>query len=294
MTDTSSDIVDSSKHQLFTTRYTYGSQDLEYVFSCRGRPFVALVSPNYPTPTSSLFDYDLVKSLGLKLTDLQCRKYFFAGNKFRILGRISTTVQCVQNGRSGSNFHLKGLVIADLNKVLDTHCVAGAKLQQQLVIAEADLSDDDNDDDLTDDQAHQDVVEEYINERKCKTNRQVNGSAKRKSVAKAQNVVKKPSVRRTGPRADDDPAPIAVGQGGGVCQRHHVLQDDVSDVWSDGPSSPGIDSIPDHLARQINPTLPLSTPATEALSLTGNKAEHWVRVISEAPKVMPPSSPTTK
>ena len=183
MKDTSSDNVCSSKHQLFTTRYTYGSQDQEYVFSCRGRPFAALVSPNYPTPTSSLFDYDLIKSLGLKVTDLQCRKFFFAGNKFRILGRVSTTVQCVQNGRSTSNFHLKGLVISDLNKILDTHCIAGAKLQQQLASAEADPSDDDLDDDLTDDQ---DVVGVSNNERKCKTNRQVKPrSAKRKSVEKA-------------------------------------------------------------------------------------------------------------
>ena len=92
MTDTSSDNVCSSKRQLFTTRYTYGSQDQEYVFSCRGRPFVALVSSHYPTPTSSLLDYDLIKSLGLKLSDLQCKKYFFAGNKFSILGQISKTV----------------------------------------------------------------------------------------------------------------------------------------------------------------------------------------------------------
>ena len=167
MTDTSSDNVCN-----FTTRYTYGNSEQEYVFSCRGRPFAALVSSNLSTPTSSLFDYDLIKSLGLKLTDLQCKKFFFAGNKFRILGRISTTVQCIQNGRSGSNFHLKGLVIADLNKALDTHCVAGHKMQQQLssLCDKAEVASNDDAGDINHDQGHcHDDIGEVFNERKCKT-----------------------------------------------------------------------------------------------------------------------------
>ena len=114
------------------TRYSYGNNDNEYVLSCKGRPFAVLVSPNLETPTSSLVDYDLVKSLGLKLTDLQCRKFSFAGNKFRILGRVTAAVQCVQHGRVGSTFHLKCDVVADLYRTLDTHCVASAKLQQHL------------------------------------------------------------------------------------------------------------------------------------------------------------------
>ena len=194
MTNTSSDNVCSSKRQLFTTRYTYGSRDQEYVFSCRGRPFAALVSPNFPTPTSSLLDYDLIKSLGLKLTDLQCKKFYFAGNKFRILGRVSTTVQCVQNGRSGSNFHLKGLVISDLYKVLDTHCIAGNKMQQQisnLCKLTEELSDDD--DDLDDEETpHDDGVSEAFNERKCETKTQIKTkSVKRRTESKEQNKTKK-------------------------------------------------------------------------------------------------------
>ena len=71
----------------FTTRYSYGNTDSEYVFTCKGRPFAVLVSDNLPTPTSNLLDFDLVKSLGLKVIDLQCRnrKFAFAGNKRRIL-----------------------------------------------------------------------------------------------------------------------------------------------------------------------------------------------------------------
>ena len=106
MFDTTTDSC-SSQQQFFTTRYSYGSSDQEFVFCCRGRPFAAMVYSNLPTPTSSLIDYDLAKSLGLKVTDLQCKKFCFTGNKMRILGRVSTTVQCIQNGRTGSNFHIK-------------------------------------------------------------------------------------------------------------------------------------------------------------------------------------------
>ena len=114
-----------------TTKYDYGV-DNEYVLTCKGRPFAVLVSPSLQTPTSSLLDYDLVRSLGLKLTDLQCRKYSLGGSKYRILGRVTTAVQCVQNGKVGSTFHLRCDVVADLYSTLDTHCVASAKLQQHL------------------------------------------------------------------------------------------------------------------------------------------------------------------
>ena len=93
----------------FTTSYKYPSLDQEFIFTCKGRPFAAMVYSDYPLPTSNLLDYDLVQKLGLKLTDIQCKKFFFHGNKFRILGRVSTAVQCVQDGRiSGNNYHIKG------------------------------------------------------------------------------------------------------------------------------------------------------------------------------------------
>ena len=43
----------------FTTCYSYGNTDSEYVFTCKGRPFAVLVSDNLPTPTSNLLDFDL-------------------------------------------------------------------------------------------------------------------------------------------------------------------------------------------------------------------------------------------
>ena len=150
-----------SQQQLFTTRYSYGSRDQEFVFCCRGRPFAALVSPNLSTPTSSLLDFDFVKTLGLKITDLQCKKFYFSRNKMRILGRIFATVQCIQNGSTGSNFHIKGFVVANLAKLMDTHCVAGNKMQHQIqsLLDVGDTSEADNDD--------EDIDEFLNNERKC-------------------------------------------------------------------------------------------------------------------------------
>ena len=121
----------NNNNRSYTTQYNYGNES-EFILCCKGRPFAVLVSPSLQTPTSSLLDYDLVRSLGLKLTDLQCRKYSLGGSKYRILGRVTTAVQCVQNGKVGSTFHLKCDVVSDLYTTLDTHCVASAGLQQHL------------------------------------------------------------------------------------------------------------------------------------------------------------------
>ena len=82
-------------NKVSTTFYQYGNDDEEYVLCSRGRPFVTLVSPNKKTPTSTLIDFGLVKELGLKMSDLQCKKFYFCGEQLRMLGTISTTVQCV-------------------------------------------------------------------------------------------------------------------------------------------------------------------------------------------------------
>ena len=112
--------------------YKYGNNEQEYVFCVKGRPFPCLVSPHIPTPTASLLDYQLVRDLGLKMTDLQCQKFSFCGFKLRILGKISLTVQCIHDGVSSGTFHIKGNVVLDLAKHLDTECVAGAKMAAQL------------------------------------------------------------------------------------------------------------------------------------------------------------------
>ena len=195
MFDTTTDSC-SSQQQLFTTRYSYGSREQEFVFCCRGRPFAALVSPHLPTPTSSLLDFDLVKTLGLKVTDLQCKKFYFAGNKMRILGRVSTTVQCIQNGRTGSNFHIKGFVVTDLYKLMDTHCVAGNKMKQQIQsLLDASDSSDANDDD-------EDIDEFLINERKCETAQM---SAKKPDVSSLPQQAPGPQTGRRLPPASSSP-----------------------------------------------------------------------------------------
>ena len=91
-----------------TMCYDYANQEKEYVFCVKGRPFPCLVSPHLPTPTASLIDYDLVRDTGLKMSDLQCQKFSYAGYKMRILGKVSLTVQCIHDGVSSGTFHLKG------------------------------------------------------------------------------------------------------------------------------------------------------------------------------------------
>ena len=114
-----------------TTSYTY-DKEKEYVFSCRGRPFTSLVSMDVPSPTSTLIDYELVRDLKIKMTDLQCKKFTFAGFNMRILGQICTGVQCVMDGFIAGTFQLSAFVVLDLAKNLDTFSVAGKKLASLL------------------------------------------------------------------------------------------------------------------------------------------------------------------
>ena len=115
-----------------TMCYSYANQEKEYVFCVKGCPFPCLVSPHLPTPTASLIDYDLVKDVGLKMTDLQCQKFSYAGFKMRILGKVSLTVQCIHDGVSSGTFHLKGNVVLNLAKNLGTECIAGVKAKSLL------------------------------------------------------------------------------------------------------------------------------------------------------------------
>ena len=112
--------------------YQYGNDEKEFVFCVKGRPFPCLVSPHIPTPTASPLDYHFVRDLGLQMANLQCQKFSYCGFKMRILGKISMTVQCINDGVSSGTFHIKGNVVLDLAKNLDTECVAGTKMAAQL------------------------------------------------------------------------------------------------------------------------------------------------------------------
>ena len=115
-----------------TMSYEGSQGDREFVFSCKGRPFSVLTAPNFPTPPSTMVDYNLVRDLKLRITDLQCAKLVYAGQKFRILGRVSTSVQCIFDGAPAGNTHFKALVVQDLYQNLDTHSIAGQKLSDKL------------------------------------------------------------------------------------------------------------------------------------------------------------------
>ena len=138
---------------VFTASYQYGNTEEEYVFACKGRPFAALISDNLPTPVSNLIDHNLVRDLGLKMTNLQCRKFHYAGNKMRILGKISTAVQCIQDGRTNGSFHLKGLVVTNLDQFLDTQVIASARMRGNI----------------------KKMSSNFVNERKCSTGDSADG-----------------------------------------------------------------------------------------------------------------------
>ena len=111
----------------------------EFIVAHRGRPFSILTSPQLPVPTVTYLDYDLVRDIKLRMSSLQCRKLFYGGEKLRILGQISTTVQCIIDGSPLGNIQMKCLVVEDLKKHFNTHGIAGDKLHKKLVGQHAEM-----------------------------------------------------------------------------------------------------------------------------------------------------------
>ena len=92
------------------------------------------------------------QDLHLRINDLQCRKLFFGGEKLRILGRISTSVQCIVDGSPLGNIHIKAYVVEDLKRVFNTHVIASEKLHKKFhpslqlsTSTSAELTDDEDD-----------------------------------------------------------------------------------------------------------------------------------------------------
>ena len=125
----------------------YPNLEKEHVFCCKGRPFGCLTSPHIPTPTSTLVDYNLVKDLGLKMYDLQYQKFSYCGQKLRILGKVSVSVQTIHDGLASGSFHFRANVILDLNKAVDCEAVAGVKLSSRLENTSRCATSSDDDDD---------------------------------------------------------------------------------------------------------------------------------------------------
>ena len=122
----------SSEHSSPTLCNEYANEEKEFVFSVKGRPFGCLVSPYLPTPTSSIIDMNLVREIGLKMTDLQYTKFSFGGQKMRIVGKINITVQTIHHGLASGNFHMKASVVLDLHKNFEIEAIAGVKLRKLL------------------------------------------------------------------------------------------------------------------------------------------------------------------
>ena len=84
------------------------------VVACKGRPFTILTPTSLPTPTVTYIDHKLVAELKIRMTDLQCSRLHYGSKKLRILGKVSTSVQCITEGRMQGNLHLKALVVENL------------------------------------------------------------------------------------------------------------------------------------------------------------------------------------
>ena len=122
----------ASSEKYITMCYDNYPDQQEFVFAMKGRPFSMLSSQKLPVPTTSLIDFNLVSELGLKMTDLQCSKFTFGGQRFRILGKISQTVQTITDGVISGTVHLRASVVEGLRSVFDSHSIAGQKLTDLL------------------------------------------------------------------------------------------------------------------------------------------------------------------
>ena len=122
-----------SKPNFITACNLGQSGEKEFVVACRGRPFSILTAPQFPTPTVTYVDYGLICDLHLKISDLQCTKLSYGGEKLRILGKISTSVQCIFDGSPSGNMHFKAHVVEDLKLKFNMHSIAGTKLSNKLL-----------------------------------------------------------------------------------------------------------------------------------------------------------------
>ena len=98
----------------------------------KGRPFAMLSSQRLPVPSTSLIDFNLISDLGLKMSDLQCSKFSYGGQKLRILGKISQMVQTITDGVISGTVHLRASVVEGLRTAFDSHSIAGKKFTELL------------------------------------------------------------------------------------------------------------------------------------------------------------------
>ena len=114
-----------------TLSYRYDDEE-EFIFCVKGRPFPVLVSPKLPSTPETLLDYDMVREIGLKMKELQCKRFNYGGYQMRVFGTVTTTVQCIQDGEMCGTTTIRADVIQNLAKNLHVECVASEKLASQL------------------------------------------------------------------------------------------------------------------------------------------------------------------
>ena len=66
------------------------------------------------------------------MSDLQCSKFSYGGQRFRILGKISQTVQTITNGMISGTVHIRTSVVEGLRDVFDSHGIVGKKFSELL------------------------------------------------------------------------------------------------------------------------------------------------------------------
>ena len=128
---------DKRDQKFITHCYDNYPEQREFVFAMKGRPFSMLSTEKLPVPSSTLIDHNLVRELGLKLDDIQCTKFSYAGHRFRILGKISQTIQTVHNGVIFGTAHMRASVVENLSNIFDSHSIAGKKMAELLQPATA-------------------------------------------------------------------------------------------------------------------------------------------------------------
>ena len=99
--------------------------------------------PSSPRPLSP-HQQQHERDLKLRISDLQCAKFSYGGQKLRILGKVSSSVQCILDGRPAGNLYFKATVVQDLFSTFDTHSIAGKKLSEKLTGPPYVLSSEDN------------------------------------------------------------------------------------------------------------------------------------------------------
>ena len=123
---------DKRDQKFITHCYDNYPEQREFVFAMKGRPFSMLSTEKLPVPSSTLIDHNLVRELGLKLDDIQYTKFSYAGHRFRILGKISQTIQTVHNGVIFGTAHMRASVVENLSNIFDSHSIAGKKKAELL------------------------------------------------------------------------------------------------------------------------------------------------------------------